>query len=351
MELKSLLDALHHRGGSDLHLVAGQPPIFRVDGALERPSEDPLTGAEIEGMLTPYLTSERLQIMRQARQGAEISIREEGRPYHCLILLEHGRLTASIRAIPRKVPTLEDLELPDLMQPILDSRRGLVLVTGPTGSGKSTTTAAMIETLNRTTERRILTFEDPIEYEFVSKRCVISQHAVGQDVANYETGLRMAFRSDADIVLIGEMRTLDSLILAMTLAENPHLVFTVLHTANVSDSLRRIIEVCPEPRDSVRHLLARALTAVVSQRLLPRIDRAGRVAANEILIATPAIRRMISEGQTDMTMAIEAGRNQGMQSMDDSILKHYKNGVISYDTAWLEMLDRERLGRPASATP
>jgi twitching motility protein PilT len=347
MELKSLLDALLERRISDLHLVAGQPPTFRIDGKLERQGSEALTDSEIEGMLSPYVTPERQRMLREDKMDSGVTIRENGRAFRCQVFLERGRLGAAIRVVPLGPPSLEDLELMEIMQPVLQNRRGLVLVTGQTGSGKSTTTAAIIETLNRTTEQRIFTLEDPIEYEFVSKKCMITQHAVGEDVASYEAGFQMVMRSDPDVVVIGELRTLEACWSAMMLADTGHLVFTVLHTSSVNESLQRIINVFPEPHDNVRMMLARTLAAVVSQKLLIRGNRPGRVAANEILLATPRIRRMIAEGQTDMTMAIEAGRDQGMQSMDDSVLAHYKNGTISYDTAWQEMLDRERLGRPA----
>jgi twitching motility protein PilT len=347
MELKSLLDALLKSSSSDLHLVTGQPPLFRIYHRMERQEGEALTEGKIEEMLAPYLTPEQQGMLREEKQGADVTIREHGRAFRCQVFLERGRPGATIRVVPLGPPSLEELELQELMQPILQSRHGLVLITGVSGSGKSTNCAAFIETLNRTTEQRIFTLEDPIEYEFVSKKCVITQHAVGHDVASYEVGARVVIHSDPDVVLIGEMRSLEAMWWAMTLADTGHLVFTVLHTSNVTESLRRVIDAYPEPRDNVRLMLARTLTAIVSQKLLPRADRPGRVAANEILLATPRIRRMIAEGQTDMTMAIEAGRDQGMQSMDDSVLAHYKNGVISYDTAWYAMSDRERLGRHA----
>jgi twitching motility protein PilT len=346
MELKTLLNALLKNSGSDMHLIAGQPPTFRLDGKIERHGDTALTASEIEGLLSPYVTPEHQQMLRTDKMDVGLTIREHGRAFRCQVFLERGRLGAAIRVIPLGPPTLEQLELQHLMQPILQCRSGLVLVTGQTRSGKSTTTAAIIEALNRSTEQRVFTIEDPIKYEFVSKKCAITQHAVGEDVASYEAGLQMLMRSDSDIVVIGELRTLEVCWSAMTLADNNNLVFTVLHTNSATESLRRILDAFPEPRDNVRQMLARCLTAIVSQRLLPRANRPGRVATHEILLVTPRIRRMIAEGQTDMTMAIEAGRDQGMQSMDDAVLAHYKNGIIAYETAWQTMLDRERLGSP-----
>ena len=348
MELKALLTALRDKDSSDLHLVAEQPPIFRVNGSLQRHNSEPLTDADIERLLSPHVRPEQYRTIREDKQDVGVTIREGGLAYRCQVFLERGRLGAAIRSVPLGPPSLEELDLLELMQPILKSKRGLVLVTGQTGSGKSTTTAAIIETLNRTTELRVYTVEDPIEYEFVSKKCVITQHAVGEDVASYDAGFQMVMRSDPDIVVIGELRTLEACWSAMTLADTGHLVFTVLHTSSATESLRRIIDAFPEPHDNVRTMLARTLTAVVSQKLLHRADRPGRIPANEVLLATPRIRRMIAEGQTDMTMAIEAGRDQGMQSMDDSVLTHFNNGAISYDTAWQAMLDRERLSHPVA---
>ena len=349
MELKALLSAMAESGSSDMHLVAGQPPAFRVGRRLERQGTDALTAADIEGLLSPYISPEQQAALRADKADTTITIREEGRAYRCQLFLERGRLGAAVRAVPMSPPTLEDLEQSELMQPILRIESGLVLVTGQTGSGKSATTAAIVEQLNRTTDKRIFTLEEPIEFEFTSKRCLITQHAVGEDVAGFETGFQMVTKSDADIVVIGELRTLEACWAAMNLADTGRLVFTVLHSCTVNESLQRLIDVFPEPRDNVRRLLSRSLAAVVSQQLLPRSDRPGRVAADELLLATPHIRRMIAEGQTDMAMAIEAGRAQGMQSMDDSVLAHYKNGVISYETAWQAIKDRDRLGPPAQS--
>ncbi len=346
MELKTLLKALLENNGSDMHLIAGQQPTFRLDGKIERHGDTALTVAEIEGFLAPYVTPEQQQMLRTDKMEVGVTIREHGRAFRCQVFLERGRFGAAIRVIPLGPPTLEQLGLEELMQPILQCRSGLILITGQTGSGKSTTTAAIIEALNRSTEQRIFTIEDPIDYEFVSKKCAITQHAVGEDVVSYEAGVQMLMRSDPDIVVLGELPTLEVCWSAMTLADTNRLVFTVLHTNSASESLQRILDAFPEPRDNVRQMLARCLTAVVSQRMLRRANRPGRVAANEILLVTPRIRRMIAEGQTDMTMAIEAGRDQGMQSMDDAVLAHYKNGTIAYETAWQTMLDRERLGPP-----
>lgn len=345
MELKQLLSALLKNSGSDMHLIAGQPLTFRLDGKLERQGDTALTASEVEELLSPYITPEHRQMLHADKMNVGLTIREHGRAFRCQVFLEGGRLGAALRVV-HGPPTLEQLGLQELMQPILQCRSGLILVTGQTGSGKSTTIAAIIEALNRSTESRVFMIEDPIEYEFVSKRCAITQHAVGEDVASYEAGIQMLMRSDSDIVVLGELRTLEVCWSAMTLADTNRLVFTVLHTNSATESLQRILDAFPEPRDNVRQMLARCLTAVVSQRMLPRANRPGRVAANEILLVTPRIRRMIAEGQTDMTMAIQAGRDQGMQSMDDSVLAHYKNGTIAYDTAWQTMLDRERLGHP-----
>lgn len=347
MELKTLLSSLRDKESSDLHLVAEQPPIFRVKGRLQRHNSEPLTDSDIERLLSPHVRPEQYRTIREDKQDVGITIREDGRAYRCQVFMERGRLGAAIRSVPLGPPSLKDLDLQELMQPILKIKRGLVLVTGHSGSGKSTTTAAIIETLNRTTEQRIYTIEDPIEYEFDSEKCVITQHAVGEDVATYEAGFQMVMRSDPDIVVIGELRSLEAFWYAMTLADTGHLVFTVLHTSGVTESLRRIIDAFPEPHQNVLTMLARTLAAVVSQNLLSRVNHSGRIAANEILLATPRIRRMIAEGQTDMTMAIEAGRDEGMQSMDDSVLAHFKNGAISFDTAWQAMIDRERLRQPA----
>ena len=354
MELDMLLSELIDRKGSDLHLVAGQPPVFRIQGELVRGEGAPLDEATLSALLMSPLSEEQQTLLLTHRQDIEVSLNHRGRLYRHHVFREHGRLAAAIRPVPQEPPTLEML-YPDpegvggVLRTLSQLPRGLVLVTGPSGSGKATTSAALLETINREQSRRIVTLEDPIEYEFVSKKSLITQRCVGQDVASYELGALSAFREDMDVILINELRDLETVQLAFALAESGHLVIAMLHLENASDAIRRLIEIFPEPRDLIRRTVARNLAAVVAQRLLPRADRPGRVAANEILISTPRIQRMITENSTELNVAIEAGRDAGMQTMDDSILALYRQGILSYETTWTHIEDHERLGPYASS--
>jgi twitching motility protein PilT len=225
------------------------------------------------------------------------------------------------------------------------------VVTGPTGSGKTTTCAGMIETINRSRAERILTVEDPIEYEFQPKQSLITQRAVGQDVTDFPAGLRSALREDPDVLYVSELRDLETLSLTLSLADTGHLVFTTLNVPSASAAVQRLVDAFPEAqRGAIRGLLARNLMAVVAQRIVPRLHQPGRVPVNEILIGTPRVRQMILEGHTDLTVAIEAGRDQGMQTMDDALVRLFERGVISHNEAWSHLLDRDRI-RPEQAAP
>jgi twitching motility protein PilT len=350
MELSTLLTDLIEAGGSDLHLVVGEPPVFRVNGDLSRRNDPALEEAQMEALLLPHLTPAQREMLMEQHQDVERTYRQGGRTFRIHVFRERGHLGAAIRPIPQDPPTLEQLELPKVLHSLLTLPRGLILVTGPTGSGKTTTAVAMLETINRTSARRIVTIEDPIEYEFHSKQSLITQRSVGEDVESMRRGAYWAFRDDPDIVLIAEMRDLETIQLALALAESGHLVFSTLHLGTTSEALKRLIDVFPEPRDLIRRMLARNVAAIIAQQLMPRIDRKGRVAANEILIATPEVRKRIAEGETDLRETLTAGREQGMQTMDDALLNLYRQGIISHDTAWARLEDRERLSSIAEPT-
>ena len=354
MELCMLLGELAEREGSDLHLVAGQPPVFRIDGALVRREGEALEEEALTTLLLAPLSEEQKTRLVSGRQDVEVSLRREGRSYRYYLYRERGRLAGTIRSVPQDPPPLE-LLYPDThgirgaLEALTELPRGLVLVTGPTGSGRNTTCAALLERINQSLPRRILTLEDPIEYEMVSKKSLITQRSIGQDVASFREGALSAFREDVDVILISEMRDLETIQYALALAESGHLVFSTLHLERATDAVRRLIEVFPEPRDLIRRTVARNLAAVIAQRLLPRADKPGRVAVNEVLLGTPQIRRMIAENAADLTLGIEAGRDAGMQTMDDSILRCYRQGILSYETAWTYIEDHERLGPYAEA--
>lgn len=345
MELDTLLEELTAREGSDLHLVAGIPPVFRVNGTLTPRAGDALTETETDALLSPLLP---FGTPLPFSTDYEATVRRPSGVFRGQIFRERGHLAAAFRRVPVHVPTLEDLGFGDnsVLRQLIQKPRGLILVTGPTGSGKSTTCAAMIEEINRTRAERIITVETSLDYVFEGKQSIVTQRVVGEDVPTFEQGVLSALNSDLDVALIGEMRSLEIVRLALVMAETGHLVFSVMHAETASEAIQRLVEVFPEPRDTIRRMLARSLVAVIAQRLVPRAAPSGRVPVNEILIADSRVRRMIVDGQTDLTVAIEAGRMSGMQTMDDDALRLFHSGTISYEQAWNLMLDRERLGPP-----
>ncbi len=349
LEMTTLLTELAERKGSDLHLVTGLPPIFRIDGALVRRDGPILDQDAMEALLFPVFSEAQQEAFRHQGRDIEITLRQGDRAHRCHLYRERGRPGAAIRKLPQNPPVIDDLYPPDrdainaILQGISRLPRGFVLVTGPTGSGKSTTCVSVLETINRTAARRIITLEDSIEYEFTSKESVITQRNIGDDVESYEQGAYWAFHEDLDVIYIDEMRTLDVVQYALALAESGHLVFSTMHTATVSEAINRLTGIFPEPRDVIRRALAQNMVACIAQQLVPRSDRPGRVAANEILLMTPRISELIESGATDLTAGIEAGRAEGMQTMDDAILNHYRAGTISLETAQMRMKERSRL--------
>lgn len=353
IELMTLLTELAEREGSDLHLVVGQPPVFRVDGALVRRESEPLDEASMTALLRPHLTNDQWETLTQQRQDLEKTLRQGKRLYRFHVFQERGRLGAAIRSVPHGVPTL-DLLYPEhsagvnaTFRALSELPRGLILVTGPSGCGKTTTCFAMLEHINQTAARRILTLEDPLNFEMESKQSVITQRSIGEDVGSFAQGAYWALHEDPDVIFYKEMRTLESVQDVISLTESGHLVFTQLHCEDAAQAIERIIEVFPSGSQlTIRRSLARNLQAVIAQQLIPRSDRPGRVAANEILLATPHVRQRIEAGDMNFTPVIEANRAQGMQTMDDSIESLYRAGVLNYETASYRLLNKERLGPP-----
>ncbi len=347
MELKALLDKVVSEEASDLHLIVGQAPTARVQGRQLRQDGPVLDRTRIEEMLTPYLNPRERTIVME--QGADVNttLRMDGRAFTLHVFHERGRLAAVVRALPARVPSLEELygasHVGALLNSLILQQSGLVIVTGHTGSGKMTTLAAMVETINLGQNRRILTIEDPIQYAFESKRSLITQRSVGQDVPTYREAARSAFREDVDVVLLGEMLDIDTLSLALSLADTGHLVLLPVHCARAAEAVYRLGDAFPEPRSPMRRLLARNLLAVVAQALLPRADRPGRVPVNEVLLPTPLVREMIAEGSRELDAAIASGREAGMQSVDDALQELLAAGTITEAAAEpLRIGERER---------
>lgn len=345
--IEVLLEEVVKRKASDLHLQVGLPPIIRVDGALTPvPGADVLSDEAVETLIFAILDEDQKQILLKDKEfDFSFAFGDLGR-FRVNAFHERGNLAAALRLINNEILTIEQLGLPPIVNKFADFPRGLVLVTGPTGSGKSTTLAAMINKINNERAEHIITIEDPIEYTHRSKKSVIVQREVHYDTYSFSAALRSALREDPDVVLIGEMRDLETIASAITIAETGHLVFATLHTNSASQSIDRMIDVFPpHQQPQIRSQLSNILMAIVSQRLVPMIG-GGRVAAAEILVATPAVRNIIREGKTHQLEAvIQTGAEFGMQSMDKTLVNLIHNGTISYDDARMVAVDQDELDR------
>jgi twitching motility protein PilT len=345
--IEILLEEVVKKKASDLHLQVGLPPMLRVDGALMPVAgADVLTDEAVETLIFAILDEDQKQILLKDKEfDFSFAFGDLGR-FRVNAFHERGNLAAALRLITNEILTIEQLGLPPIVNKFADYPRGLVLVTGPTGSGKSTTLAAMIHKINMERSEHIITIEDPIEYTHRSKKSVIVQREVHYDTYSFSAALRSALREDPDVVLIGEMRDLETIASAITIAETGHLVFATLHTNSAAQSIDRMIDVFPpHQQPQIRSQLSNILSAIVSQRLIPQIG-GGRIAAAEILIATPAVRNIIREGKTHQLEAvIQTGTEFGMQSMDKTLVNLIHNGTISYDDARMVAVDPDELDR------
>lgn len=346
-KIELLLEEVVKRKASDLHVQVGLPPMLRVDGALA-----PIHGAaalkeeDVEALVFTLLDEDQKQILLRDKEfDFSFAFGDLGR-FRVNAFHERGNLAAALRLIPSQIPTVEQLGMPAILNKFTEYPRGLVLVTGPTGSGKSTTLAALINKINNERPEHIITVEDPIEYTHKSRKSVIVQREVHYDTFSFSTALRSALREDPDVVLIGEMRDLETIAAAITIAETGHLVFATLHTNSASQSIDRMVDVFPpHQQPQVRAQLGNILMAICSQRLVPSIG-GGRVAAAEILIATPAVRNIIREGKSyQLEAVIQTGAEFGMQSMDRTLVNLVHGGVITYDEARNFAVDLEELDR------
>lgn len=345
--IEILLEEVIKRKASDLHLQVGLPPMLRVDGVLLGVSgADVLTEETIELLIFAILDEDQKQILLKDKEfDFSFAFGDLGR-FRVNAFHERGNLAAALRLIPNEILTIEQLGLPTVVNKFADYPRGLVLVTGPTGSGKSTTLAAVIHKINMERASHIITIEDPIEFTHKSKKSVIVQREVHYDTYSFSAALRSALREDPDVVLIGEMRDLETIAAAITIAETGHLVLATLHTNSAAQSIDRMIDVFPpHQQPQIRSQLSNILVAICSQRLIPSIG-GGRIAAAEILIATPAVRNIIREGKSHQLEAvIQTGAEYGMQSMDKTLVNLIHNGTISYDEARNYAVDLEELDR------
>ena len=333
--LVSLLNATVNSGASDLHLTVGRPATARRDGTLVSFENVPvLTSEEIDRMVHTLLDDRKMEELRRDRQvDFSFGVPGLGR-FRANAFNQRGNLALALRVVPFRVRSLEELGAPAACTTLLNKPYGIVLVVGPTGSGKSTTLAAMIDRINATRPVHILTIEDPVEYLHHHKVAMVNQREVGTDVETFEAGLKSALREDPDVVLLGEMRDLESISISLSLAETGHLVFATLHTNDASQALDRIIDVFPsERRDQIQIMLAGALQGVISQRLLPAVG-GGRVASYEVMMANEAIKNLVREGKSrQMRNIIATGAGEGMQTIEMDLARLVAAGLISMETA------------------
>jgi len=344
-KLDDLLRRLHAAGGSDLHLAAGLAPRMRCDGELRAVDDVPVLGdAELRALLREIAADRHWdQYARSADVDFAYGLPGVAR-FRANYFVQENGAAAVFRIIPEKIVSLDALALPAAIEGLARLEQGLVLVTGPTGSGKSTTLAAILDRVNRTLARHVVTIEDPVEFVHSGAQCVFSHREVGRHTESVGAALRAAIRQDADVVLVGEMRDTETISLALTAAEMGLLVFGTLHTNGAAKTVDRILDAFgAEERPQVRLSLSESLAAVVSQLLLPAADGKGRVAANEILLRTPGLPNVIREGNTPMLHSIlQSGRSQGMQSMDDALFALVKDGRVLAQDAYLKATDKAR---------
>lgn len=335
LRIELLLEDVIRKRASDLHLQIGLPPMLRIDGSLTAiPGFNALNAEEVEKLVFAILDEDQQQILLKDKEfDFSFAFGDLGR-FRVNAFHERGNLAAALRLIPNEIKTITELGMPVVVNNFANYPRGLVLVTGPTGSGKSTTLAALVDKINSEKSHHIITIEDPIEFTHKSKRSVVVQREVHYDTYSFSAALRSSLRQDPDVVLIGEMRDLETISAAITIAETGHLVFATLHTNSAAQSIDRMVDVFPpHQQPQVRAQLANILMAICSQRLVPAIG-GGRVVAAEILVATPAVRNIIREGKShQLDAVIQTGADQGMQSMDKTLVGLVQSGTITIDEA------------------
>ncbi len=339
--LERLLLEMTQRGASDLLLIAGNPPIVRLGGRLIRIDEQLLDGDDVAAYFAAFLTP-RLQEQLRDNGAADFSLYVSRYRFRVNVHRQRGMLAAAVRALPSEVPTLSQLHLPASLADLVKPTRGLVLVCGPTGSGKTTTLASLVEIINHSEQKHIISIEDPVEYEHRNAKSVIEQIEIGRDAPSFAAALRSALRQDPDVILVGEMRDLETVSIALTAAETGHLILSTLHTSDAAQAIHRIIDVFPpQQQNQIRQQLALSLNAIMIQQLIPRADNAGRAVAVELLLANQPVRNHIRGNKlqqfaTEITM----GKRQGMISFEDSLVGLVRQGLITLDDA------RNRASRP-----
>ncbi|MBM4014832.1 MAG: type IV pilus twitching motility protein PilT [Planctomycetes bacterium] len=351
--MRELLELLVRRGGSDLHITAGAPPKMRVNGALLDTEYEPLTGDDIKSIVYGVLSTEQIaRFERELELDISFGLPGIGR-FRTNVFVQRGCVGSVLRFVPERVRGFDELGLPrEICEELCRLPKGLVLVTGATGSGKSTTLAAMVDHLNSTRPHHIVTIEDPIEFVHKHKKSLVNQREVGPDTHEFKKALRAALRQDPDVVLVGEMRDLDTIEAALSISETGHLTFSTLHTSDAVQTIGRIIDVFPAGQQAqIRTQLASTLSAVFCQQLLPRANGRGRVMACEILLCSPAVRALIREDKGHQVYSIiQTSRKQGMRTMNQSLSDLYRANEISYEEALAHSSDQGELERLLRST-
>lgn len=334
MELSDLFELAAARGASDLLISAGAPPVVRVNGRLVRTEQDALTPEQTKALIFGALSERQREVFERDKE-LDLSLAAGSHRFRVNVYLQKGAVTAAFRPIPERIPTLAELGVPPVAGDLALAKQGLILVTGPTGHGKTHTQASMIDVINERRECHVITIEDPIEFVHHHKKSIVDQREVGLDTNDFNTALVKALRQDPDVILIGEMRDQETIQAALRAAETGHLVLATLHTNDAIQSVDRIIDVFPaEQQQQIRFMLSMVLLAIFSQRLLPRVDREGRVLACEVLRGNTAVANLIREGKTHQVYStMETNTKDGMITMDRSIRDLYLDGAVGYEDA------------------
>ena len=355
--IEDLMEEVIASGGSDLHISAGLPPYIRISGKLTPTEHEPLTAEQCQRLIFSMLNNTQRKTLEQNWElDCSYGIKGLAR-FRVNVYKDRGTYATCLRALASKIPSMETLNLPNIVREISEKPRGLVLVTGPTGSGKSTTLASMINNINTTRAEHIITVEDPIEFVYEPIKSIIHQRQVGEDTKSFANALRAALREDPDVILVGEMRDLETIQLAISAAETGHLVFGTLHTSSAAQTVDRMVDVfSPEQQQQIRVQLSNSLVAVFSQTLVskknPKPGEYGRVMAQEIMIVTPAISNLIREGKTaQIYSAIQTGGNLSMQTLEKVLADQYKSGLISFEAAMSKTSKPDELQRLIGNTP
>ncbi len=348
MNIEELLYLMAEKGASDLHLRVPSPPVLRIDGALIPQEELPGVTPQYVQECLEHLTTEtqREKFYEDLELDLAYSVAGLAR-FRVAAFFQRGTISIAVRQVSLKVPTMDELGLPAVCRSLALKSRGLVLVTGPTGAGKSTTLAAMIDYLNKSERRNVITIEDPIEYIYQNDRCIIAQRDLGDDFKSFAVALRHTLRQDPDVILVGEMRDLDTIATAITAAETGHLVLSTVHTVSAPQTVERIIDVFPaHQQEQIRFQVSLVLEGVLSQILLPRIGGSGRVGVFEVMVSSDAIRNLIRDGRTDQIPSyLQTGKQFGMQTMDQALEEHVRSGVVAIEEAMIRATKPEEFRR------